>query len=606
MPVAYVIMDVRGVILEFDDAAESLLGYARDEALGRRASDMIIPPRLRAAHDAGLRRYRDTGQGPLLDNRFELPALRRDGSEIMIDLLVSRTVYEGRPAFAGRLQALHQPTSVPGELHLHADFHRALVEQSPIMVAVLDSNGVPTWRSANADGLLSSDGRPLEEQLTGLVHPADLEKARQALREAGRIGLDNPVELRVKAVDGSWRALSLLACNLLAHPAVHGTALYATDVSRARAAERQTRIETTRLMTLIESLNVAVLLEDEHRRVVLANSAFVEMFSLGVAPERLRGATGGGSGGSPMARLYAVADDVERRTEAAIHRGRPLRGEEITLIDGRVLERDFVPIMLDGSTLGFLWVFRDVTAQAEIRRGLEDRARMLSELSALKTEFIGVVSHELRTPLASINTFATLLEDDAALSGDERTAATAAIRRNADRMHGLVADLILLAKLESGELVLDHGPVDVPALVRDAAENLIPGGEIGQGPDPTLRLDLHDGPGLPGDAELLSQLIHTAIGVLVVGSAQGAEVVVRAEPQRGGWRVTASTSAADSAITERLLAIRLSHPDAADDFRTGALAVMLARAIAARHGGELSIAVHDRGATLTIDLPIRP
>ncbi|MCW2642015.1 MAG: histidine kinase, partial [Dactylosporangium sp.] len=379
-----------------------------------------------------------------------------------------------------------------------------------------------------------------------------------------------------------------------------------TDVSLARAAERQTRVEAARLMTLIESLNVAVLLQDEQQRVVLANAAFVEMFSLGVAPERLRG-TAGKSGGSPLGRLYADAEDVERRTEAAVRRGRALRGEEITLIDGRVLERDYVPIMLDGSTLGSLWVFRDVTAQAEIRRGLEERARMLSELSTLKTEFVGVVSHELRTPLTSLNTFATMLEDDAALSSDERTAATTAIRRNADRMLSLVADLILLAKLESGELALDNSPVDVPALVRDAAEKLIHSTtESGDSRHVDLRLDLQDGPALPCDAELLSQLVSAAIGVLVVGSAPGADVVVRAEPQAGRWRVTVSTSAADTATAERLLSTRLPHPDAASERRTGALAVMLARAIAARHGGELSIAVRDPGATLTIDLPIRP
>jgi signal transduction histidine kinase len=169
--------------------------------------------------------------------------------------------------------------------------------------------------------------------------------------------------------------------------------------------------------------------------------------------------------------------------------------------------------MLDGSTLGFLWVFRGVTAQAEIRRGLEERARILSELSTLKTEFVGVVSHELRTPLTSINTFAAMLEDDtAALSSDKRAAATAAIRRNADRMLGLVADLVLLAKLESGELVLADAPVDVCALVRDAAE-------ASESEHVYLRIDLHDGPPLPGDGALLTQLVDTAIGILVVGSA---------------------------------------------------------------------------------------
>ncbi|MGC9669240.1 histidine kinase dimerization/phospho-acceptor domain-containing protein [Planosporangium sp. 12N6] len=393
----------------------------------------------------------------------------------------------------------------------------------------------------------------------------------------------------------------------------------------ALAAERQPQVETVRLMALIESLNVAVLLQDEQHRVVLANTAFVEMFALGVPPERLRGAAGG-PGGVPLAALYADAEEVRQRTAAAMRHGRPLRGEEIPLVDGRVLERDYVPITLDGSTLGFLWVFRDVTAQAEIRRGLEERARMLSELSTLKTEFIGVVSHELRTPLTSISTFATLLEEEvAALSAADRAAMTLAIRRNADRMLNLVADLILLAKLESGELGLHETEIDVPALLRDAAARNGTGGNSpsaarngtggnspgaarngtgGDGPV-AVRLDLRHGPRLTGDTDLLAQLFDTAVGVLVTASAPGTEIVVHAAPLADRWQVTVSAPAADAATAERLLATHLPHPDVADERRTGALAVMLARAIAGRHGGDLSLAVAEPGARLTIGLPFR-
>jgi signal transduction histidine kinase len=253
--------------------------------------------------------------------------------------------------------------------------------------------------------------------------------------------------------------------------------------------------------------------------------------------------------------------------------------------------------MLDGSALGYLWVFRDITEQAEIRRDLEERARMLSELSTLKTEFVVVVSHELRTPLTSINTFANMLDDDAvALAPEDRTAAMAAIRRNADRMLSLVADLILLAKLESGEMVLDIGPVDVAALTSRAAAT-------SDSEHVVLRVDVHDGPPLDGDGKLLAQLFDTAIGVVVAGSAAGAGVTVHAQPTPDSWQVSISTSAADATTAERLLSTRLPHPDAANERRTGALAVMLARAIASRHGGLLSIAIHSPGVILTIDLP---
>jgi PAS domain S-box-containing protein len=591
-PAAQIVMGLDGVILDFDAGAEALLGYSRDEAVGRRMSEVVVPLRLRAAHEAGLRRYRETGEAPLLRARFELPALCRDGTEVTVDMVVTGVMYEGREAFVGRLRAVDRPTAIPAELHLRAEFYHAVLERSPIMVAVVDENGVLTWRSPDVGALVRAEpGRGLAEQLETLIHPSDLDRAREALRRVTE-GVDEAVELRVRAEDGSWRAVSLVTRNLLDHPAVHGTVFYASDVSRARTAERQTRVEAARLMTLIESLNVAVLLQDENRRVVLANAAFVEMFALGVAPERLRGT----AGASPLAALYADAEDVERRTEAAIRRGRPLRGEEIRLIDGRVVERDYVPIMMDGSALGYLWVFRDVTAQAQIRRGLEERARMLSDLATLKTEFVAVVSHELRTPLTSINTFANMLEDEGVLDPDERGAAMTAIRRNADRMLSLVADLILLAKLESGELILETGPVDMSALTRRAAA-ASDGGHV------DLEVELTDGMALDGDGKLLAQLTDTAIGVVVAGSSPGAKVAVRAERRPDTWRLSVTTSAADAATAERLLSTRLPHPDAVNERRTGALAVMLARAIATRHGGTLTVEMRNPGVALTIDLP---
>jgi len=279
-------------------------------------------------------------------------------------------------------------------------------------------------------------------------------------------------------------------------------------------------VEATRLMTLLESLNVGVLLQDERRRVVLTNAAFVELFETGLPPGRERSPQEG------FAHLYAQPESALTRTDEIVGRGRPVVGEEVRLANARVLERDYTPIMMDGTTLGHLWVYRDVTVAAQIRQSLEERNRLLSELATLKTEFVAVVSHELRTPLTSINTFASMLDEEETLPAEERRAALAALKRNTDRMLSLVADLILLAKLESGELSLAPAPVDLPALVRAAVAEM----------DPAVRLaaDLVDGPAVNGDPALLRQLVATVLGAMIAGSASDAEIQVAARPENQG------------------------------------------------------------------------
>jgi two-component system, OmpR family, phosphate regulon sensor histidine kinase PhoR len=89
-----------------------------------------------------------------------------------------------------------------------------------------------------------------------------------------------------------------------------------------------------------------------------------------------------------------------------------------------------------------------------------------------RRDFIANVSHELRTPLTSIRGYAeTLLESDGALSDAGRDFLEV-IRRNAERMGRLTEDLLVLARVESGEEKLDLRPHSARHLVAEAASSI--------------------------------------------------------------------------------------------------------------------------------------
>ncbi|HET9837323.1 MAG TPA: ATP-binding protein [Candidatus Angelobacter sp.] len=89
-----------------------------------------------------------------------------------------------------------------------------------------------------------------------------------------------------------------------------------------------------------------------------------------------------------------------------------------------------------------------------------------------RRDFIANVSHELRTPLTSIRGYAeTLLESDGALNDNARDFLEI-IRRNAERMGRLTEDLLVLARVESGEEKLDLRPHQVRNLLAEAASSL--------------------------------------------------------------------------------------------------------------------------------------
>src|SRR5947199_1194935 len=96
-------MDAEGRVLEFNPAAERVFGFRRQEAVGKELAELIIPPRMREQHRHGLAHYLKTGKGPLLGKRIEIEGLRRDGSEILVELAITPFEIDGGPFFTAYL-----------------------------------------------------------------------------------------------------------------------------------------------------------------------------------------------------------------------------------------------------------------------------------------------------------------------------------------------------------------------------------------------------------------------------------------------------------------------------------------------------------------------
>jgi PAS domain S-box-containing protein len=87
--IAHFIMDGDGNIIEWDEQSVHMFGWTRDEALGAKLSELIIPPGLRALHEAGLVRYKATGQGKFIGKPLQIMTLDRGGKEVPIAITIS-------------------------------------------------------------------------------------------------------------------------------------------------------------------------------------------------------------------------------------------------------------------------------------------------------------------------------------------------------------------------------------------------------------------------------------------------------------------------------------------------------------------------------------
>lgn len=151
----------------------------------------------------------------------------------------------------------------------------------------------------------------------------------------------------------------------------------ARDVTDRKNAEDSLRTTQTRLSTLITNLQKGVLVEDENRRIILVNQLFCEIFGIPAEPEALVGMDCSQSA-EQTKNLFSNPEQFVERIDEILKRQQIAVEENLTMADGRILQRDYIPIFLEGHYRGHLWEYADITEQhhsQELIRKSEEKYR---------------------------------------------------------------------------------------------------------------------------------------------------------------------------------------------------------------------------------------
>lgn len=101
---ALVTIDDSGLIVEFNSVAETMFGHKRSEILGKPMVDLIVPPELRESHLAGMDKYKKTGEGPVLNQRIQITAMRSSGDIFPIELAIVPLINDGQRFFTATIR----------------------------------------------------------------------------------------------------------------------------------------------------------------------------------------------------------------------------------------------------------------------------------------------------------------------------------------------------------------------------------------------------------------------------------------------------------------------------------------------------------------------
>lgn len=512
---AFIATDEEGRIIEFNPSAEDLLGWSRDDVLGRQLADTVVPPASREAIEASLAHYREAGEAEILDRAIETEAAHRDGRLIPVEMTVTAVHVGERPRFNAFLRDITERRERELERELRLAVSSVLAESATPHEAIA--------------GALPALGERLSWQHGGYWA---LDEAAQTLR-----------------CETYWRAPGFDADEL----------------------ERRSR---GLVLKVGQGLPGKVARSGEARWVMQDE-----------APNERR---------FPRARAG---------WDAGVHAG---VGVPVTA-DGRVIGvLEFLGREPRRPDRGLLDALGAVSAQLG---QFMERRRLQDEADRLKDEFFALVSHELRTPLTSIVGYCEILldeddEDDGGLDPQQRRFLET-VDRSAHRLLRLVGDLLFVAQIEAGTMHLELGDVNLAEVAADAVEAALPTADA-RGVSLVLHAEL-PAP-IRGDHDRLGQATDNLVANALKFTPSGGEVSVVLTPGDGDATLEVSdTGIGIPADEQARLFDRFFRASTATDRAIPGIGLGLAivKAIAAAHGGEISVSsVEGHGTTFALTVPL--
>lgn len=513
-------VDHTGKVVEWNPAAEKTFGWRREQVLAQPLQELILAPALYACYQQLITDYLQTGNATELEKRIETSAWRADGAEIPVELAITPICLGDKHFFTAYLRDISERKRAEAETIRQATALKAIEEA----IFITDIHGI------------IQDVNPAFERLTG-YHRAEVIGQNPRILKSGLHDVKHYQEMWAVLLRGEvWQGTlfnkrkdgALYFIEQTVAPVRDGngqTIAYVAaqrDITQRKQTEDELRSRTSRLTTLIDNLQRAVLVEDETRHIVHVNQAFCEIFQIPAPPAALVGADCANAAEESKA-LFAEPTEFVRRVGEILAQRQPVLAEELTLVDGRILERDYVPIMVGDDHRGNLWLYRDITEAKRAEQALAVARDQALEASRLKSEFLATMSHEIRTPMNGVIGMTELLLDTP-LDGQQREYAEVVLKE-AEHLLSIINDILDFSKIEAGRLILDQQEFNPVTVIESVADLL-----SAQAAAKQLALMTFIAPTVPltlrGDPGRLRQILLNLVGNAIKFTEQG-EIVVR-------------------------------------------------------------------------------
>jgi two-component system CheB/CheR fusion protein len=500
-----IIMDARGHVLEFNPAAERVFGFTRAQAVGKELADLIIPAALRERHRQGLRRYLETGEGPVLGRRIEITGLRADGSEILVELAITPFRIHDEPVFTAHLRDITERQQTDDARRQLA----AIIESSEDAIISKDLNGLITSWNQAAERLFGYKPEEIIGQPIMVLIPPERHNEEPGIlariRRGDRVEHYETVRRRK---DGTLFDISLTVSPIKDESGhVVGASKIGRDITDG-VRDRKRRVAQYAVASLLAGSSS---LADVGPRIIETIAAGGNWIagSIWLSEDdcaTLRCATTWHTGGARLEKFEQVTRATSLASPAGLP-GRVVTSQKPAWIRDVGQDDNFpraaaaaeaglrsafaFPLRAHGEIMGVLELFSVEIAQPDedlfrmvealgnqiglfihrqqIQEELQQQKELAESANAAKDRFLATLSHELRTPLTPILIWAGGMINEPGLS-PEIEEGLKMVCRNVELEARLIDDLLDLTRITRGKLQLHLRKSDAHELLAHTME----------------------------------------------------------------------------------------------------------------------------------------
>lgn len=358
-----------------------------------------------------------------------------------------------------------------------------------------------------------------------MLHPDDaralIEHEREAF-EAGQWQVGHEVRLRHRLGYWIWvlTRTQVTEWDANGHPVK--TSGINVDITPAKAMESALARERDTLARVMETSVSGIVVVDEQGGVVFTNAAAERVLGRAVNDGHSLVALLDAAGVSDLTDAPLALPDLPVCRALAGEPGMHALRHRLSWPSGerRTVAVTSARLSAPGTDLAVVCTFTDITDEMEHETRLRAAMTAAETANRAKSDFLAAMSHEIRTPLNGVLGMATVLAGR--LTDPAERSMVRVIRDSGEHLLSVINDILDLAKIEAGRLVLDPRPIRLPEiLARVAALHRI----AANGKDIALTTECTGG--APdelrhGDEMRLIQILHNLIGNAIKFTDQGA------------------------------------------------------------------------------------